>query len=224
MANRVTVLLLCCGASALTFCSNSGPSRTVGGRAPNTLAASVVFARPGREGVEVVVRELQSRKSRVVFSSRSQGGVPDDFGFLPSPNGKWLLLWDYLFWHSGGERGADLTRWLLIHVPDGRARELGRTRGSPWLLPHWKDSQHVLLEGESGSVSFDVKAVTDEWPFSSTRDPQTYNNWGERAQARLLGYARRYYPNERKILAEKPSRCSARNWGSRVTISATMGG
>jgi hypothetical protein len=93
------------------------------------------------------LRHLSSAETSVRILTEAEGGL----GYLPSPDGRHLLVW---------EAKADpthppepITHWFITHwfvqpLPTGPPMEIGETAGLPLLLPFWQDSRHVELAGE----------------------------------------------------------------------------
>ena len=115
--------------------------------APRAGPAVVYQRYPGATGPrEILWRPLSSSTETVVLT-KPEGG----FGYLPSPDGKHLLVWetqvdpahpveDFPKWFT--------TRWFVQPLPAGPPTEVGQTAGFPLLLPFWQDNQHAELAGE----------------------------------------------------------------------------
>jgi len=157
-----------------------------------TTEDMLIYARASTQGVEIVLQDMSSGTSRVVYASALPGGIPDDLGYLPSLDGQWLVVWDC----SPRRQSPPVTRWLLVHTPDATVRELGEMDGFPELLPYWRDDQHVVLEGHGGPVMFYVNAKAYKWPFRQNPGPKAY----EEFRARLAGFGKRYYSADRTVL------------------------
>jgi hypothetical protein len=152
----------------------------------------------GRQSI--IWQSLTDGQPRVLYQTDGFATVPDDFGLLPSPDGKWLLVW---YWrHQAGQTG--MTEWLLLSVPDAETLPVGETEGRPRLLPFWRDRSHVLLLGEITLVGdtdiaeFDVDSRQLSRPLPQPRwaapvGLPAIGQWVNRA--RLEVYAQRFYSN-----------------------------
>jgi hypothetical protein len=76
--------------------------------------------------------------------------MPDEFGFLPSPSGRLLLVWEE---SSRTDRyGLPMeARWTVVTLADGNAVRLATTHGRIALLPHWLSDTELVLMGEGGA-------------------------------------------------------------------------
>jgi hypothetical protein len=153
---------------------------------------------------EICWQALDSSQVRVIYTARrSQLGkyIPDDLGYLPSPDGRYLLVWDTTSTLVRDGQVAYNTHWLVVKVADGTLTDLGESEQA-LLLPHWQDSQHVLLEGDitlegdAAIACFDVATGKLSKPLPKVRWPTLSSaSWLENlvAQARLAVYAQRHY-------------------------------
>jgi hypothetical protein len=141
-----------------------------GRRAPgDRLGPSVVLWQLSQDGFDLALCDSRQAKLRILYKARGwvvadrvheprglyDPVVPDDLGFLPSPNGVHLLVWvpsDGASWANGEPR----TRWSLITAATGAVVNLGETEGSGSLLPYWKDDEHLVFEGQDDRKTIDI--------------------------------------------------------------------
>jgi hypothetical protein len=111
----------------------------------------------GRVRQEILWQDMTERKTaRCVYRTGPTNAyyeIPSDFGFLPSPDGHWLLIWvtpwDEHFAQSG-------TRWLVVNTRNGRSSQIARASGEGGYLPYWLDARRVALEKGDKRLVFDV--------------------------------------------------------------------
>ena len=93
----------------------------------------------------------QTAPTNLVFSE-----MPRDFGFVPSPDGTRLCLWE----PSGyQEREATIpggTSWRLITVPEGKTLDLGDSAPGLGYLPFWLNDTTLVLERGDDTVIYQV--------------------------------------------------------------------
>jgi hypothetical protein len=135
-----------------------------------------------------------------------------ELGYLPSPDGRWLLVWDAVNTKPGAL--AVRTAWHIVSLPGGAASDIGETDGMPWLLPYWQDRTHLLLEGDvtlQGDreiAVFDVEKQTLSRPLPKLRwaNPPVPAMGGLVAQARLAVFAQRHYARQLECLTRLSER------------------
>jgi hypothetical protein len=157
----------------------------------------VVYARTTDEGIDICIQYLPSKHPRVLYTARNlpqaRHSLPDSFGFIPSPSGEYLLVWDTRFDSRTGLPAA--SRWLIVGMLDASTTKLGETNGEPCLLPYWADDRHVLFEGEGEEVGiFDVEGRKALQPLPQLGVPADTEAGQERARVRLIQYSQRHYP------------------------------
>jgi hypothetical protein len=126
------------------------------GHAASPYPDAVVFARE-QPKTEVIYQPLGGGPSRPLYSADHWG----DLAFLPSPDGRWLVLWDAQSNEAAEANGRGATRWSLISVASGETTEIGKTEGDAWLLPYWDDSTHLALEGDIAQKGDSERSVFD---------------------------------------------------------------
>lgn len=150
---------------------------------PNSGPA-VLYARAMADRVEIMWELLGSGKARTVYrsaTSRFVRRIPDEIGFLPSPDGRWMVLWET---ERDDETGLPVrAQWLVARLPDGKLYRLGETRRDANLLPAWEAGPVLVIMGRTGDFRWDP----------STGRPRGRLP-GPPANARLREYCQRYYP------------------------------
>ena len=151
------------------------------------------------------LRYLSPVETSVRILTEAEGGI----GYLPSPDGRHLLVW---------EAKADpthppepITHWFITHwfvqpLPAGPPMEIGETAGLPLLLPSWQDNQHVELAGEvtlGGDrelAVFDLRSRKLSRPLPVVQQNRVYDDWTGAAhwvaRTRLEAYAHRHLLRE----------------------------
>jgi hypothetical protein len=116
-------------------------------------------------------------------------------GYLPSPNGQWLVVWDYL-----SRNGRSHTLWFIIRLSDSKTLKLADTPELPNFLPYWQDSRHLIIEGIGSKAIFDISKETLLQPLPRIEKsslflskPSDYEELYARSKARLLEYCNHYY-------------------------------
>lgn len=119
-------------------------------------SAIVLCVRKRQGALQIVAQPLGSNTSYVLYSQNLAGhipGVPDQLGFLPSPDGRRLLVWSVKRWDRYGQPAA--TEWSMIEVHSAEAQSLGVTTGEARLLPHWTGGNQLVLTGHGEDASID---------------------------------------------------------------------
>jgi hypothetical protein len=165
-------------------------------------AWAVICQGPWGKGIYYLALGLS--ESRLLYQPARPGGL----GYLPSPDGQWLLVWDTP--RRGTEDGGYRTWWRLVSVARGGTVELGETEGYPWLLPYWQDADHLLLQGEvvlseaeGSSAAYDVKEGRLSRPLAALRFVESQNDSPLRPsmdRTRLTAYAQQHYRRELAVL------------------------
>jgi hypothetical protein len=172
------------------------------------VCSGVVYA-TRTDRTEVWWQDIDSRGRVLLYTSRGVGApaVPDQLGYLPSPDGAWLLLWDGLSGDKGAEAGDSEphTYYYLISLPAGRQTLVGVAEGTPWLLPYWLDNGRVLLEGdiviggESDTAMLDVGSgkLSEPLPDRRCSSQLELPMLAERIEtARLIAYCHRHFMDD----------------------------
>lgn len=186
------------GIIVVALTRQAGPERAVPREVPAQRRAGpyIVYAKPSEEWrTEVRCRRLESGEDRLVYisaESRWHSRVPDALGFLPSPDGGWLLVWDTQYDLESGL--PDVTRWALVSLWERRTVDLGESRGEAAFLPRWEDHQHVRLIGDESAAVFDVAAGRQAGGLPM----QIMAGHSEEA---LLEYSRRYHAQDKECLS-----------------------
>jgi hypothetical protein len=124
---------------------------------------------------------------RTLVRLTDASSIPDSTGFLPSPDGQWLMVWEPD--PSATKEGRTPTQWLVIRVRDGKSWQLGQTDTPSLLLPRWTDATHVVLEGDTTSATFDTKKQKLLTPLPRWQGPDEGRR--ARTEKRLLVFCRR---------------------------------
>jgi hypothetical protein len=100
-------------------------------------------------------------------------------GFLPSPDGRWLHVWETIM---GGQDNSPLTtQWFAVELLTGRRLQIGEQPGRVGFLPYWLDDHRLLLERGDQSTIFDVRdgRLTRPLPVMPAV-PESPGRWRER--------------------------------------------
>jgi hypothetical protein len=136
-------------------------------------AWAVIFAR--RQFVEEHVYGWQvvwqpgthTRQQRVVYETAPTRGlvrIPSRLGYLSSPDGRWLLVWESTY--PPETPGVLTTTWTAVALPSGERLAIGVVPALVGAFPHWLDDHRVILEKGDESAVFDVALgrLTDSLP------------------------------------------------------------
>jgi len=85
-------------------------------------------------------------------------GYPLGFGMCPSPNGRWLLVWETV--EPKAEEGTAYlkTVWLMVNIVTGERHKIGEQPGdSTGYFPYWLDNNRILLERGKENAIYNVK-------------------------------------------------------------------
>jgi hypothetical protein len=120
--------------------------------------------------------------------------------YLPSPDGRWLYVWETRYAEDGWRPlGATLS---VVRLPEGEVVKVAEPKeGVP--LPRWEDSRHLVLETDTGSSVFDVaeRKLTGPLPSWAPKASTGSSDEGERRwQTWLAGYWAMRYPAATKCL------------------------
>jgi hypothetical protein len=153
----------------------------------------------------IYYRTLTGPAARRVYQPARPARSPSvRAGYLPSPDGQWLLVWETPAKEDGTY--GDRTWWRLVSVPRGEVTDIDQTPGPPWLLPYWQDARHLLFQGEvalndaaASSAVYDLDSRQLSRPLSALREatPQysrSIRDWLDRT--RLTLYAQQHYLSE----------------------------
>jgi hypothetical protein len=155
------------------------------------------------------LRYLSPAETSVRIFAEAEGGL----GYLPSPDGRHLLVWEAKA--DPAHPPEPITHWFVTHwfvqpLPTGPPMEIGQTAGLPLLLPSWQDNQHVELAGEvtlGGDrelAVFDLGSRKLSRPLPVVKQNGAYDrdygvdHWV--ARTRLEGYAHRHLLPELTLL------------------------
>jgi hypothetical protein len=100
----------------------------------------------------------------------------DGFGFLPSPGGRWLLVWETI---RGAEEGSQKTLWFVVELATGRHMKVGEQPGRVGLLPFWLDDDRLSLEKGCQDTVFDARTGTLAAPLPPVAASLERPNQGE---------------------------------------------
>ncbi len=183
----------------------SAKEADAGPRLPAPMPA-IVFARRGESSTEVVWQQIGGAERVLYVTSNPWADMPNELGFLPSPAGRWLVVWEVR-----PQGGGSARLWSVVRVADGDAVELGNIaegRLSPyWLLPYWADEGHLVLETTGESITFDTETRRLSGVLDQLRGPEP--GWlANGAQKHLVSYCVRHYASEMTLLRSALARIS----------------
>lgn len=210
--------------SALVIAAALGFLVRLGDRARLQMPESVVYISPldGKtDRLRIMERRRGSGKERVLYLAGNswfhffplsvssfpefqwaRSPVPDAVGILPSPDGRWLLVW-------GSElpagAGTERTEWGVIRLSDGRYFKLTTTAvaagvalepARQTVLPYWEDNETVGFEGAGGGAVYDVKNVgspaANHPEKVTTQQPESLISPRPLAEYELAEYCRKH--------------------------------
>ena len=172
----------------------------------NQNAYGVVYGRCDHLKCSIMLYDLQSRQSRRLYSCAGiVYSIPDDLGWLPSPDGRWLYVWDVLR-DKHGARAT--TRLLLVRMADATIVPIGELKGEERVLPTWADAENLRLESPKDSAFYSVKerqlsGPLPRWAPPAPTPPRSISAKDDRvwreALTRLCGER---YPRERECVRD----------------------
>jgi len=219
------VIGLACCASACE--ASSAGDNGAGPERPFLANHAVVYAcqraHPHSDPTWVVLYQsgADQANARVVYEAApGYGGLMDGFGFLPSPGGRWLHVWETVV---GPEHGAQKTRWFVIELATGRHISVGEQPGRTGLLPYWLDDDRLCLEKGRESAVFNARTgeLTGPLPtvLASIERPDQGERYIDSLQPRdayafewRRVYVERHYATEMKGLRSSLDRLGTA-WG-----------
>jgi len=162
VATLALVAVLCATSAA------AGVSEVAAGDRSQQRAAlvqhAVIYARPCQVdrthwSVEIIWQSLSTAgQPRVLYKAAPTDmviAVPSAFGLLPSPGGRFLLVWESTWKEKGGTWLR--TTWKVLSLPDGKVMSVAEVPGFRGFLPYWLDDQRLLLERGPESTVFDLR-------------------------------------------------------------------
>jgi len=96
-------------------------------------------------------------QQRVVYETAPTRGlvrIPSRLGYLPSPDGRWLLVWETTYPPETPD--VLTTTWTAVTLPTGEHVAIAAMQGLAGAFPHWLDDHQVVLEKAGESAVFDV--------------------------------------------------------------------
>lgn len=134
--------------------------------------------------------------------------LPICLGFLPSPDGQWLCVWETFYTGpDGGYPAPRETVWTVVGLSGDKRSEVRREPGLVGYLPSWLDQHRLQFERGEVSGIFDVRPG-DLLPGlpKRTRTIRTFSS-GDRdvdsdydsAPAMRSQYLRRHLADERRV-------------------------
>ena len=95
---------------------------------------------------------------RIIYAGRRtlSGRLPVQLGFLPSPDGRWVCVWETSYGEQGLGTEPLKTAWTAVQLRSGRKLDIGSQPGIVGYLPYWSDSQTLLLEKGATTVAFNA--------------------------------------------------------------------
>ena len=165
---------------------------------PAAKQPAVIYLTYAHNGIKIAWQPLSSQHVQIIGKLDTQGPLPDSFGFLPSPDGNWLIAWMADF-RVQDKYGMASTLWKLLRIRDGKARVLGHSSpGYASLLPYWIDDRHVVLEGANATSEVTTGKLSRSLP--RRKEYANYDDQVRTDTSRLLSYCRKHYPTERKVI------------------------
>jgi hypothetical protein len=133
--------------------------------------------------------------SQMIYRSQRPGTM---LGLLPSPDGRWLCVWET---PEGGSR----TVWTAVELRTGRQAEILAETGPPGYLPFWHGASELHLERGATEVVWEATAgkaragLTTRPVAGKARE---YDVAGETAEAIRWReeYLRRHFANDVRAL------------------------
>ena len=167
--------------------SASRPAQAEGKTVATAEAPAIVFVDTLAGRLSVALRPSGEAQPSAIYQTQAMAAdlrLPDDFGILPSADGKYLLVWE-------SEAEHDRTRWTLLLLPHGEGISSGETQGPPRILPHWQKEGTLGLVGNAAMGLVDPEFLT-RWMHldHAFRLPKPVPEAG--LSKALLAYADRY--------------------------------
>ncbi len=144
-------------------------------------------------------------EARVLYTSTpGYGPTPARFGYLPSPDGRWLHIWETVELNPNRVK----TQWVVVEVSGARRLRIGESPGMVGLLPRWLDDHRLRLERGDKSAVFDVHTGKISNPLPRPQTLPERPEYGEReidssqaaAAAWRRSYVQRYYARDETLL------------------------
>jgi len=115
----------------------------------NDIQWQIVWQAGGRPAGQRVVHETSP--TNLVFCE-----MPRNFGYLPSPGGSWLCVWEPSGYRARDPTVPGRTTWRLVKVPQGEAFEIAESAQGVAYLPHWLDDRTLLLERGKDALTYEL--------------------------------------------------------------------
>jgi len=153
--------------------ADGGPTVSSSGRA-------VVYVSDlgGGSPQQIFWQPLDSGMPRRLVYQPSQSGW-HLLEYVPSPDGRWLYV-------------ADGPRHLIVGLPSGERKVIANVEGGH-RVPYWNDSDHLLLETDTGSTVFTVSTGALSRPMPMWSGQGWLSRDAEKAW--FAEYCHRHYPN-----------------------------
>jgi hypothetical protein len=158
-------------------------------------------------------RGVSAQTARVVYRSQDSifaHSIPDMMGFLPSPDGRLMHVWEtVLDRHMVPVR----TEWWVVGLPDARRELIGQVAGAAGVLPYWESGDRLLLERGATSAVVDTRGrqlrVSQALsrvagPGGDTREVDA--GWSPKVRTWTTEYLRRHYRSQLACLKRALSR------------------
>ena len=151
------------------------------------------------------------------------GRLPVYFGFLPSPDGSRVCVWETHYGPPGRWEQPTETVWTMVELPGGEKRKIHSQReldgrlhpplyqGLSGYLPVWLDNDRLQLEKGDLRATYDVRTgkLSPALPAES-KPPADYYEAHDRdvdeetteAVAWRKQYLAQYFPDDRRVLDE----------------------
>ena len=135
------------------------------------------------------------------------GRLPVHFGFLPSPDGYRVLVWETLYEPEGTWDKPLKTVWTIVELPEGKPHLLHVQRGLVGYLPIWLNEYNLQLGKGNVVAIFDARTglLSPDLPSESTA-AATHDREIDGENKAAVAWRREYLaqrlPGDREVLDE----------------------
>ena len=137
------------------------------------------------------------------------GRLPVYLGFLPSPDGHSLCVWETQYGPEGRWDEPLKTVWTVVELPEGRARPIHMQQGLVGYLPVWLDNYRLRLEKGDLSATFDVRTDKLSQELPANTPPRRHeahdrdvDDDTQSAMAWRGEYLAQHFPGDPQVLGE----------------------
>jgi hypothetical protein len=179
-------------------------------------ADAVVYLREGASSTEVVWQRLGADHASVLYSSTvGSPGFPGPLMMLPSPDGRWVLVW---YQQRAGGRAE--TRWIIVRTSDASVWELGVTPQRPGadrcdVLPAWIEEGRLALARGGRTLTANPRTRRLSTPWEQWAALPEGTKSAEEDQRALMQFVGRRFPGALRALE-----ASLKGLGDRVAAEA----